>query len=56
VWVFSFARNSASLTSIVPKWRPFSFIFNRGNKEKWGGWQTTVMLFLVKNSLLEKEA
>jgi hypothetical protein len=39
----------------VSKWRPFSFIFNRGNEEKKGGWGTTVMLFLVRSSLVKKE-
>jgi hypothetical protein len=34
---------------------PFSFIFNRGNREKKGDWETTVMVLLVKNSLAEKE-
>jgi hypothetical protein len=26
---------SVSITSIVSKWRPFSFILNRGNRERW---------------------
>jgi hypothetical protein len=34
VKVFSTACDSASITSIVLKWRHFSFIFNRGNREK----------------------
>jgi hypothetical protein len=42
------ACESTSIISVVSKWRPFSFIFNRGNREKWGGWETTVTLFLVK--------
>jgi hypothetical protein len=36
--VFSTAWNSASITSIVSKWRPLSFIFNQGNKKvRWVG-------------------
>jgi hypothetical protein len=39
------------------------FIFNRGNRENlqgaksgdWGGWRMTVVLFLVKNSLVKNE-
>jgi hypothetical protein len=34
VKVFSTAYDSVSITSIATKWRPFSFLFNRGNKEK----------------------
>jgi hypothetical protein len=34
VRVFSTAYDSTSITSIVSKWQPFSFIFNRGNREK----------------------
>jgi hypothetical protein len=34
VSVFSTAYDSASITSVVSKWRPFSFIFNRANGEK----------------------
>jgi hypothetical protein len=38
-------------------------LFNRRNREKlqeaksgeWGGWETTVMLFFVKDSLMKKE-
>jgi hypothetical protein len=38
--VVSTACDFASTTSIVSKWRPFSFIFNQGNREKsQGGWQ-----------------
>jgi hypothetical protein len=36
--VFSITCNSASITKIVSKWRPFSFIFIRRNRKKWGGW------------------
>jgi hypothetical protein len=53
--VFSTACDSASITSVVSKWRPFSFIFNRGNRERLGGWRTRVMLLLVKHSLMKKE-
>jgi hypothetical protein len=53
VGVFSTASDYASIASIVSKWQPF--IFNWGNREKQGGWGTTVMLFLVWNSLVEKE-
>jgi hypothetical protein len=53
--VFSTACDSASITSTVSKWRPFSFIFNRGNREKQGGWGTTVMSLLVKYSVVRKE-
>jgi hypothetical protein len=42
--------------SVVSKWRPLSFIFNWGNRENYGGWVTTVMLFLVKRSLVKIEA
>jgi hypothetical protein len=34
VRVFSIACDSAAITSIVPKWGPFSFILNQGNREK----------------------
>jgi hypothetical protein len=52
--VFSNACNSASITSVTSKWRPFSFIFYRGNTNV--GWVgETVMLFLVKNFLVKKE-
>jgi hypothetical protein len=61
--VFGSACDSALITSIVSEWRPFSFIFKQGNrKESWGmkldkkgGWGTTVMLLLVKSSVVEKE-
>jgi hypothetical protein len=33
VRVFSIACDSATITSIVSKWRPFNFIFNRRNRE-----------------------
>jgi hypothetical protein len=38
----------------VSKWRPFSLIFNQGNRENYSGWGTTVILFLLKNSLVER--
>jgi hypothetical protein len=34
VRVFNTAYNSASITSFVSKWRPFSFIINWGNREE----------------------
>jgi hypothetical protein len=36
VRVFSTACDSASITSFVSKWRPFSFIFTQGNRKV--GW------------------
>jgi hypothetical protein len=33
VRVFSTACISASVTSVVSKWRPFSFVFNQGNRK-----------------------
>jgi hypothetical protein len=48
VRVFSTACDHALNTSILSKWRPFSFIFNRGSREKKCEWGVTVMLFLVK--------
>jgi hypothetical protein len=39
VRVFSTACNSASMTTTVSKWQPFSFIFNRENREKFAGVQ-----------------
>jgi hypothetical protein len=30
---FSTACDSASVTSVVSKWRPFSFVFGRGNRK-----------------------
>jgi hypothetical protein len=33
VRVFSTACDSASIITVVSKWRPFSFIFNRGNRK-----------------------
>jgi hypothetical protein len=47
--------HSASITSTASKWRPLSFIFNRENRQKYGGWGTTVMLFLVTNSPVKEE-
>jgi hypothetical protein len=63
VRMFSTACGSASITSNVSQWWPFSFIFKWGNREKsqgaklgkYGGWGMTVMLLLVKNSLVKKE-
>jgi hypothetical protein len=38
VRVFGIARDSASITSSVSKWRPFSFIFNQEEeKNRIGG-------------------
>jgi hypothetical protein len=58
--VFSTACESALITSIASKWRPFSFIFNQGNREKSQGaksgeWEMTVILFLFKNSMVERK-
>jgi hypothetical protein len=50
--VFSTALDFALVTSVVSKWWPFNFIFGRRNIEEWSGWEMTVMLFLVKNSLV----
>jgi hypothetical protein len=36
VRVFSTVCDSASITYIVSKWRPYSFIFNRKNRKKIG--------------------
>jgi hypothetical protein len=36
VKVFSTACDSASITSVVSKWRPFSYIFSWGNRK--AGW------------------
>jgi hypothetical protein len=36
VRLFSAACGSASITSAVAKWRPFSFIFSQGNRKV--GW------------------
>jgi hypothetical protein len=41
VWVFSTAYDYASLNSIVSKWRPFGFIFNRGKNTD----RTNVLLY-----------
>jgi hypothetical protein len=49
VRLFSTACDSASITSIVSKWRPFSFIFNQGNREKCGEWGAAVMLISSKS-------
>jgi ABC-type Co2+ transport system permease subunit len=37
VSMFSTACDSASVTSLVSKWWPLSFVFNRENREKWQG-------------------
>jgi hypothetical protein len=37
VKVFGIARESPSITSVVPKWRPFSFIFNWEVEKSWVG-------------------
>jgi hypothetical protein len=55
--------HSASITSIVSKQQPYTVIFYRRNREKspgtksgkWDEWGTTVMLFLVNNSLVKEE-
>jgi hypothetical protein len=60
--VFSTACDSDLNTSVVSKWRPFSFIFNRGNREKsdgakseeQGGWESSHVVF-GQNSLVKKE-
>jgi hypothetical protein len=38
VRVFSTACDSASITSIVTKWRPFSFSFLQSGKQRSVGW------------------
>jgi hypothetical protein len=49
-----FTVPSFSALFFVSKWLPFSFIFNRGNRKV--GWVgETVMLFLVKDSLVKRE-
>jgi hypothetical protein len=54
VRVFSTACDSASISSLVSKWRPFSFVSSQGNRKV--GWMgTTVMLFLVRNFQVKKE-
>jgi hypothetical protein len=53
VRVFSTAYDSASITKVASKWRPFSFVFNQGNSEKWGGDDSLVVL--VKEFPGEKE-
>jgi hypothetical protein len=55
----SAACDSLWMSDAVSKCRPFSFIFNLGNKAKsqraksgeYGGWGTITMLLLVTNSL-----
>jgi hypothetical protein len=54
VRMFSTARDSASIISVVSKWQPFSFIFNRGNRENHGGWGTTVIVVSSKKFPGEK--
>jgi hypothetical protein len=48
-------QRSCSIISFASKWWPFSFIFNREDKERYGGWGTTVKLVLVKNSSVKNE-
>jgi hypothetical protein len=55
VRVFSTACIFALITSVVSKWQLFSFIFSRGNREKQREWETTVMLFSVKEFLVKSE-
>jgi hypothetical protein len=38
----------------VSKWRHLSFIFNQESREKKGGWETAVILILVKEIPGEK--
>jgi hypothetical protein len=47
------ACDSASITLIVSKWQPFSFVFNQGNRESrvGRGWQSPFFL----NSLVKKK-
>jgi hypothetical protein len=51
----STAYDSASIILFESKCRPFCCIFNWGNREKKGEFGMTVMLFLVKKSLVKKE-
>jgi hypothetical protein len=53
--MFSTACDSASITSVVSKWQPFSFILNRGNRKVgWLGDESNVT-FGKKNSMVKKE-
>jgi hypothetical protein len=45
--VFSIACDSASITTTVSKWMPFTFILN-WETERYGGWGTTVIVFSKK--------
>jgi hypothetical protein len=53
--VFSTACNYVSITSVVSKWWPFSFIFNQFNREKYGGRGMTVMLLMAEKSPVKNE-
>jgi hypothetical protein len=55
VRAFSTACDYAFITSILSKWRPFSFIFNRGNIEKKGGLGGDSHVVFGKNSPVKKE-
>jgi hypothetical protein len=55
VRVFNTACDSALITSVVSEWRPYSFILNQGREKGKRGRGITVMLFLLKNSLVKKE-
>jgi hypothetical protein len=46
---------SASTALIASKWRHLSFIFNYEKMGKQGRWRTTVMVFLIKISLVKRE-
>jgi hypothetical protein len=50
VGAFDTASDSASITAVVSKWRRFSSVLSRGNREKWGGYETTVVLFLAEEN------
>jgi hypothetical protein len=52
--LFYTACHSASITSVVSKWRPLSFIFNR-ETEKSGVGGGDSHIVMVKNSLVKKE-
>jgi hypothetical protein len=54
VRVFSTACESSSITLLVSKWRPFSFVINRGNRKV--GWMgDDNLIVFVNNSLMEKD-
>jgi hypothetical protein len=47
--------NSTSISPVVPKWRSFTILFNRENRETYSGWKATAMLLLLKNSPMINE-